>query len=30
VKYSFDREKREALDRWAAHLEQVIRADDIP
>ena len=30
VKYSFDREKREALDSWSAHLEQVIRADDIP
>ena len=25
VKYSFDREKREALDRWAAHVEQTIR-----
>ena len=30
VKYSFDREKREALDRWAAHLEQVIRTGDVP
>jgi hypothetical protein len=24
VKYSFDPEKREALDRWAAHLEQIL------
>jgi hypothetical protein len=35
VKYSFDREKREALDRWAAHVEQTVRTgsstlDDSP
>ena len=24
VKYSFDREKREALERWAAHLSDLI------
>jgi len=24
IKYSFDREKREALERWAAHLSDLI------
>jgi hypothetical protein len=25
VKYSFDREKREALERWAAHLSHLLK-----
>jgi hypothetical protein len=27
VKYSFDREKRDALERWATNLEDIIRRE---
>jgi integrase len=30
VKYPFDPEKREALDRWAAHVEQILCVETMP
>jgi hypothetical protein len=27
VKYSFDREKRDALERWASHIQRLIGGD---